>query len=177
LGRSRALGGQAILPNFAWVEPGRVGGMGDPFADGSREIQEAIAELKRLGIGGVVNLTGEGGPGAALRAAGIEYLHLRTPDMQAPSLAAMERFVAFVAGCLQQRKSVAVYCSAGLGRTGTMLAVHLVSRGHAAEEAIAMVRQLRPGSVETAAQEDAVRVYAAVRAARERQATAPSPRS
>jgi atypical dual specificity phosphatase len=54
-----------------------------------------------------------------------------------------------------------VHCAGGLGRTGTVLAAYLVHRGRSAEEAIAEIRRQRPGSVETPAQADAVRQFAA----------------
>jgi atypical dual specificity phosphatase len=47
-----------------------------------------------------------------------------------------------------------------MGRTGTILAAWLVSRGQGAGEAIALVRSLRPGSIETRAQEESVRRFA-----------------
>ena len=52
-----------------------------------------------------------------------------------------------------------VHCSAGLGRTGTMLASYLVQRGSNTAEALAQVRKRRPGSIETADQELAVCDY------------------
>jgi atypical dual specificity phosphatase len=55
---------------------------------------------------------------------------------------------------------VAVHCAAGLGRTGTVLAAYLVARGEEPRAALARVRDLRPGSVETADQERAVEAYA-----------------
>ena len=67
---------------------------------------------------------------------GEETLHLPGPTFDAPSQA--------------------VHCGAGLGRTGTLLAAHLVSQGWHAEAAMAGVRAVRPGSIETLEQVQAV---------------------
>ena len=57
-------------------------------------------------------------------------------------------------------QGVCVHCMAGVGRTGTMLAVYLVkSRGLSAQQAIQEVRRQRPGSIETQSQEEAVFIY------------------
>ena len=53
-----------------------------------------------------------------------------------------------------------VHCGAGMGRTGTMLACYLVGQGYAAQDALAEVRQRRPGSVETLEQEAVIHEYA-----------------
>ena len=45
--------------------------------------------------------------------------------------------------------SVAVYCEAGIGRTGTLLAGYLIASGLAPDAAIARVRSLRRGAIET----------------------------
>ena len=72
----------------------------------------------------------------------------------------MERGVAAVEQALAEGRIVAVHCGAGLGRTGTLLACYLVRRGLGPEESIERVRAVRPGSVETAQQELAVKRYA-----------------
>jgi atypical dual specificity phosphatase len=71
----------------------------------------------------------------------------------------MIEFVAVVEDSVAAGNPVGVHCTAGLGRSGTMAAAYLVAEGASADEAIATVRQLRPGSIETSAQEDAVRLF------------------
>jgi atypical dual specificity phosphatase len=51
---------------------------------------------------------------------------------------------------------VVVTCKAGLGRTGTVLACYLVYVGYKPENALKLVRELRPGSIESRVQEEAV---------------------
>jgi atypical dual specificity phosphatase len=55
---------------------------------------------------------------------------------------------------------VAVHCGAGLGRTGAVLAAYFVARGMTANNAVGRVRRLRPGSIETDEQAEAVELYA-----------------
>ena len=57
----------------------------------------------------------------------------------------------------QQGGVLAIHCAAGLGRSGTLAAQFLVMQGLDADEAIRQVRQVRPGAIETQAQEQAVR--------------------
>ncbi len=54
---------------------------------------------------------------------------------------------------------VAVHCAAGLGRTGVVLACYLIDKGLNATNAIARIRRLRPGSIETEDQEKAVEEF------------------
>jgi atypical dual specificity phosphatase len=49
----------------------------------------------------------------------------------------------------------------GLGRTGTVIAAYLISRGWDAGEAVDYVRRLRPGSIQTESQLNAVYEFAA----------------
>ena len=149
------------MTGFSWLEPGLIGGMGDPWRGDDRHLDLTLAELARKGVGAVVSVTGCALPPEVVQRHELRYLHLPVADMEAPDLEQLSRFVEFVRRCHRDGLGVAVHCGAGLGRTGTLLAAYLVSRRHPAEDAMHLVRQLRPGSIETAGQEESVRSFAA----------------
>jgi len=92
--------------------------------------------------------------------AGLMVFHVPIIDMEAPTQEQLERCVSAIERANAQNMGVAVHCTAGLGRTGTVLAAWFVSQGLSPQSAIARVRRLRPGSVETDEQERAVEEFA-----------------
>ena len=86
----------------------------------------------------------------------MDWLHLPIRDVSTPG----EVFEAAWASAgpalharLRDGQNVLVHCKGGLGRAGTIAARLLVELGKAPNEAIARVRAVRPGALETKAQE------------------------
>lgn len=143
--------------DFSFVIPGKLAGMARPGPGPA--LEATLADLSAEGVGAVVSLTESPLDATALQVAGMQYLHLPVMDFSPPTPAQVERFVLFVDQANAAGRAVVVHCTAGRGRTGTMLACYLVHIGLGAGEAIDSVRRIRPGSIETAEQEDAVRAY------------------
>ncbi len=143
-----------MLFNFSYILPGELAGCARPGRGGA--LGNDLVELRGQGIGALVSLTETPLVKSVLEEMGFRYLHLPIRDFTPPTRGQLKDFVDFVDCCVADRIAVAAHCAAGMGRTGTMLAAYLVVRGRTAKEAIAEVRQVRPGSVETIEQERCV---------------------
>lgn len=137
----------------AWLEPQLLG-----CSYPRRET--ALAGLAQQGVSVLVNLHKRRHDPSRLARHGLVEVHLPVKDFTAPSPAQVEQGIAAIAEAVAAGERVAVHCGGGLGRTGTLLACYLVHHGWGAEAAIARVREVRPGSVETAGQVGAVHAYA-----------------
>ena len=74
-----------------------------------------------------------------------------------------EQAVAFINRQLAQKRAVAVYCDAGLGRTGTLLAAYLISQAETAAGAIERIRNAKRVALETERQIQFLHEFAASR--------------
>ena len=138
--------------NFSWVIPDKVAGSGFPTT------MEEFEWLLKQGIMGVVTMTENSLPPQWTRR--ISYLHVPTPDMTAPEHGDIDGAVDFIHTHVEAGKPMAVHCAAGLGRAGTILACYLVKYGgYGAQEAIDEIRRKRPGSIQSAVQETAIKMY------------------
>lgn len=144
--------------NFSFVIPGKLAGLARPGSQAP--LESDLRELRSHGIGALVSLTPAAPDPEAIRAAGLEHLHLPVIDFSPPTREQIDAFVTFAKRQIGAGSGVAVHCAAGYGRTGTMLACYLVALGESPEEAVESVRSIRPGSIETDEQERCVQHYA-----------------
>jgi len=151
------------VPGFSWLEEGTVAAMACPGGD--RNLSDDLAYLEACQIKVLISLTAEPVSPDSLAVYGISGRHLPVEDFTPPTLAQIESFVAEVEQARQDKYKLGIHCTAGKGRTGTMIAALFVSEGLTAEDAIAKIRRLRPSSVETPAQEHRIAEFAASRSA------------
>jgi atypical dual specificity phosphatase len=142
-------------PNsFTWVDPPLLAAMSQPAA------VDEYAWLREQGVQLVISLCEDPPPRSWLNEAGLFSMHIPVEDMHPPTLKQIELCLQAIEKAHARRFGVAIHCGAGLGRTGTMLACYYVKKGMSAPAAIAHVRNLRPGSIETPEQADAIKDYA-----------------
>ncbi len=159
-GRCGAEAGR-VIPNFSWLEPGVLAGSAMPGYFGLATLEDDLRDAHEEGIRTIISLTEEGFDGTLLEQEGFRYFHIPVIDHTAPTLGQMHRFAAIVMEERDAGSPVLAHCFAGIGRTGTMLGAWLVANGVAPVEAIRRVRELRPGSIETVAQERALHHFRA----------------
>jgi atypical dual specificity phosphatase len=153
-----------------WVIPETLAGMPMPFVHPERRMNgggaleahtDDLPTLYRAGIRGVVSLLNLPSDESIYRDAGISFLCLPVSEGSAPTFEQAAEFLRFVSENRNRNQAVAVHCEAGLGRTGTMLALYLISTGKTAAEAIRSVRAVEHSAVETERQIQFLEQYAA----------------
>jgi protein-tyrosine phosphatase len=95
------------------------------------------------------------------QAQGMETRWFPIPDYGTPSsMQELIELVQFILVRAEQGQTIVIHCKAGLGRTGLVSAACLVALGCSVDGAFALVRKIRPGSVETPGQEAYVAEFA-----------------
>ncbi len=142
-------------PNaFSWIEKPLLAALARP------DSEDELRWLKEHGLQVVLSLTEEPLNRREVDNAGLLLYHVPVPDMTAPTQEELDRCVSAIQKSMNLGMGVAVHCGAGAGRTGVVLACYFVKQGIKAGDAIRTIRKLRPGSIETEEQEDAVREFA-----------------
>ena len=141
-------------PNFSWINKPFLAAMAQP------EAAEELLWLREQGIELIVSLSEEPLRRDWINEAGLMRIHVPVVDMTAPTQDQLDQCLSAIKRANERNMGVVAHCSAGLGRTGTLLACYFVQQGMNAKNAVARVRRMRPGSIETDDQADAIAEYA-----------------
>jgi len=147
---------QIVLPNFSWIIEDKLAAM--PFPS----TEDAYMLLQHLGIKVILNLTeylDDMPLLSAFNVYNIPIASFKEWGHKPPTLQQMHQAVSIIQASLKSSQPVVVHCVHGLGRTGTIIAGYLTTRGLLAHGAIDYIRKLRPGSVETEEQEEVIHEY------------------
>jgi len=152
-----------------WVIPNVLAGMPMPFLHPERRLagggvltafDDELPVLHSAGIRAVVSLLNIPSDASIYHSAGFSFLCLPVPDGGAPTTDQAEEFVRFVGEQRVAHRPVAVHCEAGVGRTGTLIAMYLIAEGESAAAAIQRVRAIQRFAVETTVQIQFLEHYA-----------------
>jgi atypical dual specificity phosphatase len=135
---------------FSWIDKPLLAAMGRP------ESVEDMQWLREQHLDVLIALTEDPPRRDWVNEAGLLVVHVPVVDMEAPTQEQIERCLSTISRAHAGHMGVAIHCGAGLGRTGVILACYFVTNDLSAKNAIARVRRLRPGSIETDEQADAV---------------------
>jgi atypical dual specificity phosphatase len=141
-----------------WLEPKRIAGMMMPWLDPMRrfnrtgELHDYVDELPDLyckDIRSIVCLLNLESDKAIYENCGFKFLCSPIKDFGAPTIEQTLEICRFID---ESPQAVAVHCEGGMGRTGTILAAWLITKGDDPDSAIAKVRKAEPGAIESNAQ-------------------------
>jgi atypical dual specificity phosphatase len=139
--------------SFTWVDRPLLGAMARPESLGE------LAWLRKQGIDLLITLAETPPRREWINDAGLMLFHVPVEDMEAPTQDQLDRCMSAIRRAHERKMGVVVHCSAGLGRTGVVVACYLVTKGMTAANAISRVRRLRPGSIETDEQAESVATF------------------
>lgn len=140
-----------IQDGIWWVVPGLLCGMSRPGLMADTESQ--YRSLSEAGVRWLICLEERCEYSIAdARAHGIAHLHIPVNDMAPPSFNQAVDLCRQAEQPIRNNEGIALHCRAGLGRTGTALALILTWFGDAADVAVAKVRRINPLAIQSEAQ-------------------------
>lgn len=139
------------LPNTYWVDPGRLLAGEYPGTSSRGDTADRVKRLVEAGVTFFLDLTEKGelkSYESALTSKKvaadrlIEHVRRPIPDHGIPEDAFMRGILDTLKDALSDGHCVYVHCRAGIGRTGTVVACHLIQGGLAPEQALERLQEL-----------------------------------
>ena len=132
-----------------WVIPGRLLAGKYPGGKNLQEVERRLGALLDGGFNGFIDLTdvGEMPPYDNYLPEAVAYVRKPITDHGVPPDAAyMAEILGELDSLLDEGRRVYVHCRAGIGRTGTLVACHLIERGLTPQAALDQLNELWQGS-------------------------------
>lgn len=139
-----------------WAEPGRLLAGEYPGSDDPDHRDLKLALLADAGIDTIIDLTREDDHlqpyGDAWKKLGetrgrrLERIHHPIRDLGVTTPEGYDAILADIDAALAADRGVYVHCWGGVGRTGTVVGIHYLSRGADAEGALGKIRRARQGT-------------------------------
>lgn len=124
---------QSITQNLWWVIPGKLAGVRKPQL-------EELDDLRAVGVGAIVSVMDDPSNLDIYQHANIPYCWLPTKGGTAPSQEQIQELQDFIDQQNQIGNAVAVHCTSGRRRTGTMLAAYLINAGSSYDAAMQTIQ-------------------------------------
>lgn len=122
-----------------WLEPGKLAGMPRPHL-------KDLPAIYQAGIRGIVSVMDEPSNIQEYQDYDFEALWLPITGGKSPTVKQVLEFVQFADSLLKKNQVVAVHCTSGNRRTGTLLAAYLIVSGKSPDQALIKVQQARPSA-------------------------------
>ena len=128
---------QPIADNVWWVIPGRLAGVRKPTAD-------ELPALQASGIGAIVSVMDDPSNLDLYQQVDLPHLWLPTKGGTAPSREQIQALQTFIERQNELCHAVAIHCTSGRRRTGTMLAAYLIVAGLSYADALQTIQKANP---------------------------------
>lgn len=123
-----------------WVLPNKLAGMPKPQADD-------LPLLYKADIRAIVSLLEDPTGFENYTTSGFESLWLPVADDGVPTSKQVAQLVSFIDTQVSLNNPVAIHCKGGKGRTGTLLATYLISKGASYNDAMNQIDAAQPNAI------------------------------
>lgn len=128
---------QPISENLWWVIPNQLAGVRKPEP-------EELLDLQTMGINAIVSVMDDPANLDLYQQNHIPYIWIPIPGGTPPNPEQLQTFKNFVKQQHRLGNAVAVHCSSGRRRTGTLLASYLIAEGASYADAVQRVHAANP---------------------------------